>query len=63
MKKILIILMASLFIFTGCRAEEESHGYYIIDKYEYDGKQFLLVEIEISAEEYIGYEIGDEYVK
>lgn len=33
----------------------------IIDKYEADGKCYIQTWIEITPEEYIGYDIGDEY--
>ena len=39
----------------------EVKTYPIVDKYEHDGKCYLAIEIEISPEEYIGYDIGDEY--
>lgn len=33
----------------------------IVDKYEADGKCYIQTWIEITPEEYIGYDIGDEY--
>lgn len=33
----------------------------IVDKYEADGKYYIQTWIEITPEEYIGYDIGDEY--
>ena len=33
----------------------------IVDKYEADGKCYIQTCIEITPEEYIGYDIGDEY--
>lgn len=35
--------------------------YPIVDKYEHDGKCYLTIEQEITPEEYIGYDIEDEY--
>lgn len=45
---------------TAC-TQSEPTAYPIVDKYEHDGKCYLAIEIEISPEEYIGYDIGDEY--
>lgn len=33
----------------------------IVDKYEAEGKCYIQTWIEITPEEYIGYDIGDEY--
>ena len=33
----------------------------VTDKYEMDGKCYIQTWIEITPEEYIGYDIGDEY--
>lgn len=33
----------------------------IVNKYEADGKCYIQTWIEITPEEYIGYDIGDEY--
>lgn len=35
--------------------------YGITDKYELQGKLYIDIQIEVSPEEYIGYDIGDEY--
>ena len=35
--------------------------YGITDKYELQGKLYINIQIEVSPEEYIGYDIGDEY--
>lgn len=33
----------------------------IVNKYEADGKYFVEIQSEITADEYIGYDIGDDY--
>lgn len=33
----------------------------IIDKYESEGKCLIEVQVEIDPDEYIGYDIGDDY--
>lgn len=35
--------------------------YQVIDKYESENKCYVIVPIEVTPEEYIGYDIGDEY--
>lgn len=40
---------------------KDPQPYAVTDKAEYDGKCYLAIEVEISPEEYIGYDIGDEY--
>lgn len=34
----------------------------IVNKYEADGKYFVEVQTEITADQYIGYDIGDNYL-
>lgn len=36
-------------------------AYTIIDKYEIMDNCFIAVEVEVAPEEFIGYDIGDEY--
>lgn len=33
----------------------------IVNKYESDGKYFVEIQTEITADQYIGYDIGDNY--
>lgn len=33
----------------------------VVDKYEANGKYFVEIQTEITADEYIGYDIGDGY--
>lgn len=62
MKKLAIILFIMICILTGCIIDDFD-GYSIIDKYESDGRCYLNLEVEVTPEEYIGYDIGDEYTK
>lgn len=58
-----VVLLAVLFAalhFLGQSEESQAVGR-IVNKYEKDGKCFVEVQIEITPEEYIGYDIGDEY--
>ena len=45
---------------TAC-TQSEPTTYPIVDKYEHGGKCYLAIEIEISPEEYIGLDVGDEF--
>ena len=36
-------------------------AYPIVSKHEQDDKCYLMIEVEVSPEEYIGYDTGDEY--
>lgn len=58
--KRLILIALMLMMFTAC-SQSEPTTYPIVDKYEHGGKCYLAIEIEISPEEYIGYDIGDDY--
>lgn len=58
-----VVLLAVLFAalhFLGQSEESQTVGG-IVNKYEEDGKCFVEVQIEISPEKYIGYDIGDDY--
>ena len=37
-------------------------SYWITSKYEYNGHYYVDIQVEISADDYIGYDIGDEYI-
>lgn len=58
-----VILLAILFTalhFLGQSEESQVVGG-IVNKYEKDGKCFVEVQVEVFPEEYIGYDVGDEY--
>ena len=42
-------------------ANPEPKTMQIVDKYEANGKCYIQTWIEITPEEYIGYDVGDEY--
>ena len=42
-------------------ADPDPKSMQIVDKYEAEGKCYIQTWIEITPEEYIGYDIGDEY--
>lgn len=58
--KRLILLAIALMILTAC-TQSEPTAYPIVDKYEHDGKCYVEIVVEITPEEYIGYDVGDEY--
>ena len=39
----------------------EAKTYPIVDKYEHNGKHYIAIEREVTPEEYIGYDVGDDY--
>ena len=45
---------------TAC-SKSEPTACPIVDKYEHGGKCYLAIKIEISPEEYIGLDVGDEF--
>ena len=58
--KRLILLAIALMMLTAC-SKSEPTAYPIVDKYEHGGKCYLAIEVEVSPEEYIGYDVGDEF--
>ena len=58
--KRLILLLIMLLLLVSC-TKESSKFYPIVDKYEIKDKCYLIVEIEVDPEEFIGYELGDDY--
>lgn len=52
-----IVLCALLSILAPTKTAEHE----VVGKYEKDGKCYISVEVEISPEDYIGYDIGDNY--
>ena len=65
MKKLLLILFINIFILVvfilAGLINEDPIICSIVDKYEYEDQCYLQIEVEVSPEEYIGYDIGDEY--
>ena len=47
--------------FCKLQNSQELQTYTIVDKHEAGERCFVEVQIEVSPEEYIGYEIGDEF--
>ena len=41
--------------------EQPAQEYTIIDKYEHADKHYIAVEVEVDANDYIGYDKGDEW--
>ncbi len=56
---VLTILFTALH-FLGQSEESQPVGR-VVNKYEEDGKCLIEIQIEITPEEYIGYDIGDNY--
>lgn len=59
MKKLLLFIMIVL-ILVSC-AKQGPKYYPIVDKYEVKDKHYLVLSVEVTPEEYIGYDIGDDY--
>lgn len=54
----IVVIIGSLVIFS----KPDSASYWITNKYEYNGHYYVDIQVEISADDYIGYDIGDEYI-
>ena len=52
-----VVLITSIIMLFGSKPA----SYEITDKYEFNGHYYVNVQIEISENDYIGYDIGDEY--
>ena len=66
MKKVSLILIGIIlgFLMYGAIDLVSDEAYMpceITDKYEHNGKQYIGIAVEITPEEYIGLDIGDEY--
>ena len=59
---ILFVTTLALLIFILFFNNDQFNEYPIVDKYEIDGKTYIDVQIEITPDEYIGLDIGDDYV-
>ena len=60
---ILFVSTLALLIYILFFNKTQLNEYPIVNKYEIDGKQFIDVQIEITPEEYIGLDIGDEVMR
>ena len=56
-----IIIGFIICIFMTAGKVKEPVHFPIFNKYEDSGKCYLLVEVEVTPEEYIGFDIGDDY--
>ena len=55
-------LVSTGLLWTMKMSNQQIVNYHTIwDKYEYEDRYFVLIEKEITVDEYIGYDIGDEY--
>ena len=55
-------VITALIIFATCAAEERVPiPSQVEDKFERDGRCFVEIWVEVTPEEYIGLDIGDEY--
>ena len=54
----IVVIIGSLVIFS----KPDLASYWITNKYEYNGHYYVDIQVEISADDYIGYDIGDEYI-
>lgn len=54
----IVVIIGSLVIFS----KPDPASYLITNKYEYNGHYYVDIQVEISADDYIGYDIGDEYI-
>lgn len=54
----IVLIMGSL-VMCG---KPDLASYWITNKYEYNGHYYVDIQVEISADDYIGYDIGDEYI-
>lgn len=59
---ILFVSTLALLVYILFFNKYQLNEYPIVNKYEGDGKQFIDVQIEVTPEEYIGLDIGDDYV-
>lgn len=57
----MLLIVLILLTFNICEFEEKNIGE-IDNKFEVNGKCYLEVGIEVTPEEYIGYDIGDDYI-
>lgn len=56
-----IIIGALVYGLVDYLNQPAKQAYTIIDKYEIKDSCFLAMQVEVAPEEFIGYDIGDEY--
>lgn len=58
-----LFILALIIAFSAAHiaAKKQPTAHEVVGKYEQDGKCYIAVEVEVSPEEYIGYDIGDKY--
>ena len=57
---LIIVLAVAIVIFAGRRTPSVIENE-IVGKFAQDSKHYLTIVVEVSPEEYIGYDIGDKY--
>ena len=63
MKRVITIVVFLILILSGCsKSEIKTESGLIVNKYETGNKQFIELQIEVDEMEYIGLDIGDEYI-
>lgn len=55
------VILACLIIYTVLSICTDTTVFEVLEKYEYDGKCYIETWIEVTPEEYVGLDIGDEY--
>lgn len=60
MTRLIVITIALASILTAC-AKSTPEPYEVVGKCEHDGKCYVETWIEVTPEEYIGLDIGDEF--
>jgi hypothetical protein len=58
----LVVIIGSLVRSVAIFNKTDPASYWITNKYEYNGHYYVDIQVEISADDYIGYDIGDEYI-
>lgn len=67
LKGLIAILVLALVFWAGYAVcgivgkTQPAQEYTIIDKYEHADKHYIAVEVEVDANDYIGYDKGDEW--
>lgn len=60
---VLVLILILFLVLQYCNKSEPQPQFIgsVVDKYEANGKYFVEIQAEITADEYIGYDIGDGY--
>ena len=70
MKKVIQILILITVFWAGCvvsglmlvaQPKDEPKPYYVTDKAEVDGRCYVQTWVDVTPEEYIGLDVGDEF--